>query len=1311
MSAHTGGEYRSSKNIKEDAVGLQRQIVKWADRLRTRCTRRVEGFMAPATIANSRSPRTAGKSVRWSTVEQLESRCLMAADPIQVGVVYIEEDLGSDIHGDTFYVTFQGGAPDTELTSLSIDGDLNGDGFGLGDLFFDTRPTGLGADHAFDFQVQRLESARPDASVQALVDDGSTRLTLQFQNFRAGDLLVFSIDVDEVQFFDPNETDLDRQNQNFDPITSGVEFQNSLLQASFAAPHYRAASGQTRFLNRYDAWLDASGLPLPADDHEGKRDRTAGGGFAVQQIPQPVSLAGTVFVDSNEDLQLQPNETPLGGVLLELYRWDGSAYLSTGHTAVTDALGRYAFSTDLDLPPGIYEVRETQPDGYYSVGATPGRLGSVSVGTVAANVPDVISRIELPLGDSHAVELNFAENLPSELQGHVCVVTAGKDCFDATAEKSPLAGVLIELFDAQGALVASQRTAADGTFRFTNLRAGNYTLVEHTPHGLLNGSARAGSTGGLVASPDRITNIALPGGTQAVEYAFCELEPSEISGRTWFDLDADGVREPGEPLLSGVQVTLWDAAGNRIAETSTDSNGFYRFTGLRPGSYRLTERTPDGFVPGAAVPGRVRGVPVGRNDASGDVIDGIVLDAGAVGIDYDFGETQQGSISGIVFADIDFDCIRDPGEQSLSDVEVQLLNASGQVLATTRTDANGAYRFDGLLPGNYTVREIQPDGFFHGGQRAPSSGGDASRPDIISDLALAAGQVIVGADFCEVPPAEISGYVFQDGPEIIVTSSLSPTDIRSIRDGRRTPDDVPIAGVTVQLRALNGLPLPSSVALPGTYASGTIEVQTDANGFFRFTGLRAGSYHIYEMHPSQFVDGLDTPGTTTGFAINPGDAVPLAILSLLQLSDPVADPGTDAILAVSVEPGGISMENNFSEIVVRRVDPPRPPDPPVPPLPPNPPEFPQRPLPTVEQFSTPAALRAAYPAWSPLPLYIGVGHIASRTWHLSVINGGFPRGMAWNHEVSPETVAAAARRLDAQSWKVAGMVDTAWHVVSTRGDYPLPPDSGVFYVPDARMLAGDFNGDGRDEVVLFADGEWFIDVNGNGRWDDGDIWARLGQQGDQPVVGDWDGDGKSDIGVFGPRWQGDDRAVAAETGLPEAQNMRRGKAKNIPPSRDEAPDDPRLLQFSKRGPARADLVDHVFELGGDEDTAIAGDFNGDGITTIGLFRDGRWMLDVDGDGQLTEARDRIFSLGQAGDLPLIGDFDGDGIDEIAVLRGHQVLVDSNGDGRLDVNDQVFQLDDTTGEIVVGDFDGDGRDEPAVIRPGGADRRLSARRAG
>ncbi len=625
----------------------------------------------------------------------------MAADPIQIGGVYVEEDLGSDLHGDRFEVTFQGGASGTQLTRLTIDGDLNTPGFGLGDLFFDTVESGLGADHAFDFQIVELVTSNPAATVQATVEDGSTKLVLDFTNFVAGDRLVFLIDVDEVQFYDPNETDINIINEGFDPIASGVEFQNTLFRAEFSAPHYEDAIGEDRFLNRYDDWIDRTGLPLPRDNADGKRDRSAGAGIELQQVPKPVSLAGIVYVDSNEDLTLQSGEQRLAGVGLDLYRLENGIYVATGLSTTTDGLGRYSFGTELGLAPGTYQVRESQPAGYYSVGATIGKLNfSQNVGQTVPGNPDVLTEIELLLGDQHATDLNFAENLPSSISGHVCVVLTGFDCFTSDSEKAPLEGVLIELRDANNQVIGTQRTNADGYYEFTGLRAGTYSITEVTPIDLLEGSARVGSAGGNLADGSMITQIVIGGGVAATDYDFCELTPSDLSGFTYFDQNNNGLRDQGEAPLSNVLVELWDEGGNRIAQARTEAQGFYKFTGLRPGRYRVTEQTPADYIPGRAAAGTIRGVAVGTTDATGDVIAEIDLPAGSSGINYDFGEILAGSIAGQVIVDTNGNCIIDAtGEMPLPGVTIELLGATGSVLRTTLTDADGNYRFDDLLPG------------------------------------------------------------------------------------------------------------------------------------------------------------------------------------------------------------------------------------------------------------------------------------------------------------------------------------------------------------------------------------------------------------------------------------------------------------------------------------------------------------------------------------------------------------------------------------------------------------------------------------
>ena len=141
--------------------------------------------------------------LRHSTFETMEPRLMFDAAPIWVGGVYVESDQGGDQHGDSFYIAFNGGAPNTQLTRVVFNTDQNASGLGVADNLFDTADGGLGADHSFPFKIEQLVARDPNAKVTASVTDGSLQLILTFENFYAGDRLVFSIDVDEVQHFDP----------------------------------------------------------------------------------------------------------------------------------------------------------------------------------------------------------------------------------------------------------------------------------------------------------------------------------------------------------------------------------------------------------------------------------------------------------------------------------------------------------------------------------------------------------------------------------------------------------------------------------------------------------------------------------------------------------------------------------------------------------------------------------------------------------------------------------------------------------------------------------------------------------------------------------------------------------------------------------------------------------------------------------------------------------------------------------------------------------------------------------------------------
>ena len=112
---------------------------------------------------------------------------------------------------------------------------------------------------------------------------------------------------------------------------------------------------------------------------------------------------------------------------------------------------------------------------------------------------------------------------------------------------------------------------------------------------------------------------------------------------------------------------------------------------------------------------------------------------------------------------------------------------------------------------------------------------------------------------------------------------------------------------------------------------------------------------------------------------------------------------------------------------------------------------------------------------------------------------------------------------------------------------------------------------------------------------------------------------------------------------------------------------------------------------------MAGDWNGDGIDSIGIFRFGTWLLDVDGNGRWSEP-DRVAKFGRTGDVPLVGDFNGDGIDDLAIVRNGKIYLDTNNNRELDANDVAIAYEPEQGEPVVGKWSGGSADEIAWFKP-------------
>lgn len=185
-------------------------------------------------------------------------------------------------------------------------------------------------------------------------------------------------------------------------------------------------------------------------------------------------------------------------------------------------------------------------------------------------------------------------------------------------------------------------------------------------------------------------------------------------------------------------------------------------------------------------------------------------------------------------------------------------------------------------------------------------------------------------------------------------------------------------------------------------------------------------------------------------------------------------------------------------------------------------------------------------------------------------------------------------------------------------------------------VAGDFDGDGNDELGVFRNGLWYIDWNHNGILDADERVApmrwRFGGGGDKPVVADWDGDGADDIAVY-----------HAATG----QFYRDINGNHV------------LDATERRSAPRFDGKTGGIPVVGNWSNNHLGD-------ELGVYRGGEWRLDLDGNGSfLTGAANHsyIYKSGARGEAPMAGDWDGDGVTNLAVFV--------NGSWFLDDGDHVF----------------------------------------
>jgi stage II sporulation protein D len=205
----------------------------------------------------------------------------------------------------------------------------------------------------------------------------------------------------------------------------------------------------------------------------------------------------------------------------------------------------------------------------------------------------------------------------------------------------------------------------------------------------------------------------------------------------------------------------------------------------------------------------------------------------------------------------------------------------------------------------------------------------------------------------------------------------------------------------------------------------------------------------------------------------------------------------------------------------------------------------------------------------------------------------------------------------------------------------------------AQPLVGDWDGDGRDQVGWFRRGRVALMMTSPaGSWVKR---FRYGTAGDVAVVGDWDGDGDDDLGVFrSGRWL----LRAGLTGGAPTRTVVFGRAGDRPvvgswTGRRLGLGVVRGRSWLLRRSLTSGAAQHRFRFGRTGDVPVVGSWNGTARTAIGVERDGRWLLR---NRRSAGPAGIVVTYGAAADRAVVGDWDGDGTSTPGIVRGRSFVL-------------------------------------------------------
>jgi uncharacterized repeat protein (TIGR01451 family) len=539
----------------------------------------------------------------------------------------------------------------------------------------------------------------------------------------------------------------------------------------------------------------------------------------------PASLGDYVWEDMNGNGIQDGGEPVITNVTVTLY---DAATNSLGTTA-TDAAGLYAFT---NLVPGTYFVGFTPPTGYQITLQDQG--GDDALDSDADQLTGYTAPTVLISGENDPT-WDAGLYLPADL-GDFIWDDLNADGIQDAGEVG-VSNVVVTLYDTNAMVVGVTTTDVAGAYAFTNLPPADYVVEVTPPAGYDISPQDQGGDDAVDSDIDTTTGqtgaITLDSGESDPEWDGGLYIPASLGDFVWEDTNGNGIQDGGEPGITNVTVTLYDAATNSLGTTATDATGLYAFTNLVPGTYFVGFTPPTGYQITLQDQGGDDALDSDADPVTGYTIPTVLI-SGENDLTWDAGLYLPASLGDYVWDDLNADGIQDAGEVGVSNVVVTLYNTNDVVIGVTTTDVAGAYAFTNLPPFDYYVEVTPPAGYDVSPQN--QGGDDAVDSDIdtttgqTATITLDSGEDDPTWDAGLYLPARLGDFVWDD------------TNGNGIQDG----GEPAVTNVTVTL-------YDAATNVLGTTV-------TDASGLYAFTNLVPETYFVGFTPPTGWQVTLQDQG-------------------------------------------------------------------------------------------------------------------------------------------------------------------------------------------------------------------------------------------------------------------------------------------------------------------------------------------------------------------------------------------------------------------------------------------------------------------